>query len=427
MRRFTCLHAWQRHGSGAALLAAAVFSLLSVSCSDSPSTPTTSNSAPTVSISFPGGSTCSPGGGASCTVEVLAQASDPDGDALQYTWSGCATGAAARATCTISALGAATASISVSDGHGHTVSASATAQGVSAPNAPPRVSVAFEGASSCTLVGNACTVNVVATATDPDGDPLTYKWSGCAAGTGAKAPCTITHVGPATATVEVGDDHGNTVNAEATGTGVEDRNRPPTVSLSFDGASQCTPQPVKPLSSGGPCSVKIVAQASDPDGDSLSYTWSGCTAGHSGTRATCVVGSPGPVDAILEVDDGRGHRTTARATAVGLNQPPGVFIGYVTLLPSGNAIDLLGAVTDPDEGGMCGSQYCVSAKAEGACRSAFLRCSCLAGLEAEVTPTAVSGICTVTFTLKDTWGQIGTPVYSFDVATARATVAVKKQ
>ena len=114
--------------------------------------------------------------------------------------------------------------------------------------------------------------------------------------------------------------------------------------------------------------------------------------------------------------------------ATGLNRPPDVQIGYVVLLPSGNAIDLLGNVWDPDEEGeTCGRQYCVSAKAEGACRSAFLQCTCLAGLEAEVTRTAPSGICTVTFTLKDSWGQIGTPVYSFDVANARPSISIKKQ
>ncbi|HMF58883.1 MAG TPA: hypothetical protein VK595_00845 [Vicinamibacterales bacterium] len=30
-------------------------------------------------------------------------------------------------------------------------------------------------------------------------------------------------------------------------------------------------------------------------------------------------------------------------------------------------------------------------------------------------PSFTSGVCTVTFTLKDSWGQIGTPSFSLDV------------
>jgi len=82
--------------------------------------------------------------------------------------------------------------------------------------------------------------------------------------------------------------------------------------------------------------------------------------------------------------------------------------------------ELLGNISDPDEGLLCGRQYCERVTAAGACGApAFLDCTCLAGLEAQVHRTATTGLCTVTFSLKDSWGQIGTPSFTFDVANAR--------
>jgi hypothetical protein len=408
-------------------IVAAAF-LAVVACRGSSSTPTApaQNGAPTVAVVFPGASTCAPSAGAPCGVEVLAQAGDPDGDALQYSWSGCASGTAARATCAITAIGPATASVAVSDGHGHTVNASGAAEGVAVPNAPPRVTVAFQSATTCTLVGGKpCVIDVIATASDPDGDALSYRWSGCATGTAPKASCTIDHAGPAVASVDVSDDHGHTVRGEVSGSGLPDANEPPEVRVLFDGPSQCAPVPPKPLGPPGGCTLNVLVQASDPDGDALRYNWSGCAAGNA-TRATCTIDRPGSFEAKVEVNDDHGHIVVASAGAHGSNEPPGVQVGYVVLIPNSNEIDLLGNIMDPDEGFLCGRQYCVSAVAEGVCRFAKLDCTCLAGLEAAVIRTATSGTCTVTFTLKDTWGQTGTPKYSFDVSSAKSNASIKK-
>jgi len=193
-------------------------------------------------------------------------------------------------------------------------------------------------------------------------------------------------------------------------------NAPPVVTIAFQGAATCAPLPRKP------CTVDLIAQATDPDGDPLHYAWSGCASGTS-NRATCTIGRLATFDAVVLVNDDHGHTITVTATATGINHPPGVGIGYIVLLPTNSStVDLLGNIADPDEP-LCGAEYCVSAAASGACGpSAFLSCSCLAGLEVEVRRTATSGLCTVTFTLKDSWEEVGTPSITFDVGTLRQPV-----
>jgi hypothetical protein len=189
------------------------------------------------------------------------------------------------------------------------------------------------------------------------------------------------------------------------------QNAAPTVTVVFEGSSTCTPQ------LGKPCTLDVLAQASDPEGDPLRYAWSGCATGTS-PRATCTVDRPGLAEASVEVSDDHGHAVNSAISGEGTNHPSGVQIGYNTVFPSGS-IELLGNVSDPDEGYLCGRQYCVSATASGACGSPSLECTCLAGLEAHVTRTAATGICTVTFSLKDSWGQLGTPAMTFDVSNPR--------
>ena len=193
------------------------------------------------------------------------------------------------------------------------------------------------------------------------------------------------------------------------------QNAAPTLTVIFDGSSGCTPQ------LAGPCTLNVLAQASDPDGDALHYVWSGCATSTS-ARAVCTVERPGPVVASVEVGDDHGHTVRGEASGAGVNHPPGLQLGYITPFPSGS-IELLGNVIDPDEGFLCGRQYCDSVAATGACRPlSELDCTCLAGLATDVFRTAASGMCTVTFTLKDSWGQVSTPSVTFDVANPKPWV-----
>lgn len=390
----------------------AICAVASSACGGGP-TAASRNAPPSVTVAFEGPSSCSLRPGSTCTIPVVAQATDPDGDPLRYAWSGCAAGTSARAVCTVGQPGQVSASVEVTDDHGNSTRAAAVAEGTAVVNTPPSVAMTFEGSSTCALSpGRSCTLRVLAQATDPDEDPLQYIWSGCATGTAPRAECTVVRPGPVVASVAVSDDHGHTATATITGEGVSTPNSPPTVNVVFRGASACTPLP------GRPCNLDVAVQASDPDGDALRYQWSGCASG-TGSSASCTVATPGRVEAIVQVTDEHGLATTATAVGTGTNRPPGVQIGYISRYPSSTTYGLLGNVLDPDEGFLCGRQYCESASASGACRLTRFDCSCLGGLEADVAATAASGLCTVTFALKDSWGQVGTPIVTFDLANPR--------
>ncbi len=93
--------------------------------------PPPGNNPPTVSVS--GGGSCYPSRSRPCSVDVEAVASDPDGDALAYEWSGCASGSSRRATCVVDSPGSHTAKVVVRDGRGGSASASRASQGTNRP------------------------------------------------------------------------------------------------------------------------------------------------------------------------------------------------------------------------------------------------------------------------------------------------------
>jgi len=111
--------------------------------------PTPANREPTVTISS--ADSCHPrnqtwrhkgrGGVTPCTVTLQADAHDPDGDALSYRWSGCASGTARTAPCSVDQLADFTAMVTISDGHGHDVTAAKTVRGV---NATPTNQMSFD-------------------------------------------------------------------------------------------------------------------------------------------------------------------------------------------------------------------------------------------------------------------------------------------
>jgi hypothetical protein len=75
-------------------------------------------------------------------------------------------------------------------------------------------SVVLSGCEECQIP---CSVKFTAVASDPDGDDLRYRWSGCAAGgAGTTATCSLTTPGPVVATVTVDDGRGGTATASAT-------------------------------------------------------------------------------------------------------------------------------------------------------------------------------------------------------------------
>jgi hypothetical protein len=192
-----------------------------------------------------------------------------------------------------------------------------------------------------------------------------------------------------------------------------DSNRPAAVAISFPAGDSCAPTRTTP------CAIEVVAQASDPDGDALRFSWSGCAAG-TDARARCTVAAPGSVTATVTIDDQHGHVSSASATVTGINGLPDLFVGHILIPPAGQGeIDILGNVMDPEDGLVCGREYCGSVSSTGACGRASVECTCLAGLEIRIERTATTGVCSVSLEVKDKWGATGTPTVSFDVGTLR--------
>jgi len=197
-------------------------------------------------------------------------------------------------------------------------------------------------------------------------------------------------------------------------------NREPTVTVLFQAASACAPGPARGVSPATPCTLTVVAQATDPDGDALTYNWSGCAAGTAPT-ALCTVTQPGQVTASVEVSDGHAHTVTASAVGEGTNHPPVVYLSG--FFRPGNATSTLkayGSIYDPEEGDLCGGglfgpcPYLQSITVSGDCltnRYGFV-CGCMAGVEFDVFSTASSGTCSASISVKDSWGLVGTSTFT---------------
>src|SRR5262245_11600695 len=139
-----------------------------------------------------------------------------------------------------------------------------------------------------------CSVTLHATAEDPENDPLTYFWSGCATGNGPAATCTLTHLGPNTATVTVSDGRGGVTVATATAVGV---NHPPSIVGGGD----------VPGGRG-----TLIVSYSDPDGDPEYCGWWGycqCTGSSGSYNLECSLpyGSPSCIQRFACTDALGGH------------------------------------------------------------------------------------------------------------------------
>jgi hypothetical protein len=176
------------------------------------------NKSPEIASLTPSATTV--GHGSSCTITCTA--SDPDGDTLIYTWSataGAISGTGSTITWTAPATeGTYTITATVSDNKGSTASESCDIQVV---NTPPVIASLTPGAIEL-APGESCTVTC--TASDPDGDALTYDWT-ASAGTITGTGSLVTWTAPvAEGTYAVGvivsDGHGGT-DSDSTAIAVE--------------------------------------------------------------------------------------------------------------------------------------------------------------------------------------------------------------
>ncbi len=244
-------------------------------------------------------------------IVMTAAASDPDGDALTYSWTTSSgwtvTGFGATATVvapdTYSAAGNIT--VTVDDGYGSVVSA--TLQVSTSGNGIPTIS---SMSASPNPVATNQTVTVIANASDTDGDTLAYSWTATSgwgitqSGPHAWLFPPSTHSAAGYVTVTVTDGHGGM----ATGSLAVSTTPqwPP-----FIASVSVSPQPVI-------TSTVLTCSASDPDGDSLNYLWyiGGVPVASGSSAAWTSPGIPGYYDVTVLVSDGYGASVTGSSSVV---------------------------------------------------------------------------------------------------------------
>jgi outer membrane protein OmpA-like peptidoglycan-associated protein len=176
------------------------------------------------------------------------------------------------------------------------------------PNHPPTVTLAADPTK--VFAGSGDSIALKATASDPDGDPLNYKWSatgGGIDGTGAEVRWNSGGVkeGTYTATVTVDDGRGGTASASTDYQVVAKPNSPPII-------SSCAASPAT-ITVGQKST--ITTTASDPDNDPLTYSYKTTGGNVTGSGATAQFDSahtqPGTYTVTCHVSDGRGGEVDA--------------------------------------------------------------------------------------------------------------------
>ena len=175
------------------------------------------------------------------------------------------------------------------------------------PNHPPTVTLSADPTK--VFAGSGDGIALKAQCTDPDNDPLTYKYTatgGTVEGTGADARWNSTGVQPGkyTITATCDDGRGGTTNATTDVTVEEKPNTPPTITCAANPATITAGQ-----------SATITSTASDADNDKLTYSYKASGGKVSGTGATAQFDStgvaPGSYTITCHVSDGRGGETDA--------------------------------------------------------------------------------------------------------------------
>jgi outer membrane protein OmpA-like peptidoglycan-associated protein len=182
---------------------------------------------------------------------------------------------------------------------------------------PPTVSCTADPTSVYFGSGDSSAVNCPAVS--PDNDTLTYNWTstcGKIDGTGPAVHWLSAGVpiGTCTATVHVDDGHGGTVSGSADIQVIAKPKHPPVISCSSDRSSVFIGE-----------KIHITANASSPDGDTLTFTWQ--------TNGGTIIGTGSAVDLDTtgaaagnytvtgRVDDGNGGAADC-SVAVQVNAPP---------------------------------------------------------------------------------------------------------
>ena len=221
--------------------------------------------------------------------------------------------------------------------------------GPSVPNGPPDGTIASPAAD--VGIGEGAAVRFAGSATDPDGDPVSYSWAfpgGTPSSSTLQSPGDVTYAaaGTYTATLVVSDNQGNS-----------DTNPPTRVITVAPSSTPNTPpngtitSPAAGLTVTAGDTVTFSGAGSDPDGDALRFSWS-----FGGAAADATTQSPGPVQlnavgtflVTFTVTDSRGAADPTPATRTLTVQPR---------LSDGACSDADGDGFSP-EGGICGPIDC---------------------------------------------------------------------
>ncbi|VAX25088.1 internalin, putative [hydrothermal vent metagenome] len=179
-------------------------------------------------------------------------------------------------------------------------------------NAPPVVdSVSVSDSTPQTRSA----ISVSCNATDPDGNPMSYSWSdggarGRFGGSGATVSYTAVRGGSITITCTASDGKGG----EGEGSVTVIANTSPVINSVT--ASDTSPDVGD--------TITLTCDASDPDGDRLSYAWSDGLG--SGSQVTYTVTSAGSKTFTCTVSDGKGGTASGSATINGASTSTRVLI-----------------------------------------------------------------------------------------------------
>jgi hypothetical protein len=254
---------------------------------------------------------------------------------------------------------------------------------------------------------------VVCTVSDRDGDELSYNWSaseGKIYGEGA----TVTWIAPLSVgsynvTVIVTDGRGGEATSQIT---IPVRtNKSPTITSLIADAIWTFP-------SG---SLQVTCNASDPDGDELSYEWSATAGDISGTGAVVEWTAPeevGIYDVTVVVEDGYGREDTKSVTlSVATGTPPTIEDLIVTaehkyLKENGTGYDYKVGKTQEYDIECVVSETSVGVSYNWSCEAGEI-----SGEGSMITWTApdTSGDFTVTVTVSDIAGNMASKDIVFDV------------
>lgn len=166
-------------------------------------------------------------------------------------------------------------------------------------------------------VATSTEAQIVATASDADGDILTYQWSadgGTISGDGTAVIWTAPAVpGNYTVKLTVSDGKGGIVAESTSITAIDIPNNPPVVTgMTIDGAA-----PVAENAARQWVTKTVHCNAEDPDGDQLTYLWratGGKITGEGSTVGWTSPGVSGDYMLTVVVSDGRGGSSEGSIT-----------------------------------------------------------------------------------------------------------------